>query len=155
MKKTIALIAVVWLMLGMAWAHDAAAEELRPIGQATVNVRRGDLNGRQRPEVHSAIVAWYQNGEDISIYEIDGEWALTAGSEYGTCWVNINYLATEEAGSYTVNANGRLRVRETPGGNTVGWFKPGQTVEVLSIFGTWARTETGWVMSEYLERRND
>ena len=76
---------------------------------------------------------------------------LTEGGEYGTCWVHINYLMTEDAGSYTVVANGRLRVRDTPYGDTIGWLKPGQTIEVLAIFGSWARMENGWVMTEYLE----
>ena len=150
MKRWIVLITSVWLMLGLAWAADA--QELQPIGQATVTVNRGDLNGRKSPDLRSAKVAWFQDGAVINIYELDGEWAMTEGGEYGTCWANINYLITEDAGTYAVTANGRLRVRSTPDGDTVGWLKPGQTVEVLSIFGAWARTENGWVMAEYLER---
>ncbi len=147
-KRYAALLAAVWLMLVLAWAADATEQ---PIAQATVTVRHGDLNGRQSPDVHSPKVAWFPDGDVIDIYEIWGEWALTKGGETGTCWVCIDYLATEDAGTYTVNSNGRLRIRNTPDGNTVGWLKPGQTVEVLSIFGDWARTENGWVMAEYLK----
>ena len=154
MKCFLVLLAAVWLMLGLALLHTATAAE-QPIGQATVSVTRGDLNGRQSPDVHSAKVAWYQDGETISIYEVSGEWALTDGSEAGTCWVSIHYLTTEDAGAYTVTSNGRLRVRNTPDGDTIGWLKPGQTIDVLAIFGGWARTESGWVMAEYLERRDD
>lgn len=146
MKRYIAIIAAVWLMLALAWAADAAT-------QATVTVSHGDLNGRRDPDIHSPKVAWYQDGEVIAIYDIDGQWALTDGSEAGTCWVCIDYLVTEDAGTYIVTANGRLRVRSTPDGDTVGWLRPMQAVEVLSIFGDWARTEAGWVMAEYLERR--
>ena len=151
MKRHLTLIIAAWLMLSMAWAADSIAQELQPIGQATVSVRHGDLNGRQSPDVHSPKVAWFQDGEIISIYEIQCEWALTEGGEYGTCWVHINYLLTEEQGQYTVTANGRVRLRITPDGDAIGWLKPGQTIEVLAIFSEWARTENGWVMAEYLE----
>ena len=149
MKRWLILLTAVWLMLALAWAADA--QERQTIGQATVTVRNGDLNGRQSPDIHSPKIAWFPDGETISIYEVNGDWALTDGSEYGTCWVNINYLLTEDAGAYTVTANGRLRVRSTPDGTTIGWLKPGQTVDVLSIFGGWARTDNGWVMAEFLQ----
>ncbi|HPJ03347.1 MAG TPA: hypothetical protein PKU80_10950 [Candidatus Limiplasma sp.] len=151
MKQYLTLIIAAWLMLSLAWAADATAQDMQLIGTATVNVRRGDLNGRKYPDVHSPKVAWFQDGEMISIYEIQCEWVLTEGGEYGTCWVNISYLMTDEAGLYTVTANGRVRLRSTPDGDAIGWLKPGQTVEVLSIFGEWARMEKGWVMAEYLE----
>ena len=148
-KRYAVLLAAVWLMLTLAWVADAS--EPQPIAQATVTVTRGDLNGRQRPDIRSPKVAWYKDGEIISIYEISGEWALTDGSEYGTCWVNINYLTTDNAGTYVVNSNGRLRIRNTPNGDTIGWLKPGQTINVLAIFGGWARTDNGWVMAEFLQ----
>ncbi len=151
MKRYLIQLTAIWLMLALVWATDAAAQNLELIGQATVSVRRGDLNGRQSPDVHSPKVAWFQDGEIISIYEVQGDWALTVGGEYGTCWVCIDYLMTEDAGTYTITANGRVRLRNTPDGDTIGWLKPGQVVEVLSIFGDWARTENGWVMAEYLE----
>lgn len=142
-------------MLALAWAADATAQDPQPIGQATVSVRRGDLNGRERPDIHSPKVARFPDGETISIYEIRGDWALTDGGETGTCWVHADYLTTEDAGSYTVISNGRLRVRSTPDGDTVGWLQPGQSVDMLAIFGGWARTESGWVMAEYLEKRRE
>jgi hypothetical protein len=104
MKRYLALLAAVWLMLALAWAADAS---MQPFAQATVAVRHGDLNGRQSPDVHSAKVAWYQNGDVIAIYEIDGAWALTDGGETGTCWVCIDYLTNDDAGAYTVAGNGR------------------------------------------------
>ncbi len=155
MKRFLFLLAAVWIVLALAWADDATAEEPRPIGRATVSVRHGDLNGRQSPDVHSQKVAWFQNGDVIDVYEIDGEWALTDGGEYGTCWVNIGFLTTEDAGTYTVTANGRVRVRKTPDGDAVGWLRPGQQVDVLCVVGGWARTGKGWVMAEYMERRDD
>lgn len=145
MRRYIAILAAVWLMLGLAWAADA-------VTQATVTVTHDDLNGHPRPDVHSPNTAWFPDGEVIAIYEIDGNWALTDGSEAGTCWVCIDYLTTEDAGEYTVTGNGRVRIRDTPDGSTAGWLKLGQVVDVYGVFDGWARVDGGWVMIEYLER---
>ena len=68
MKRWLILLIAVWLMIALAWAADATAQELQPIGQATVSVIRGDLNGRLGPDIHSQIMAWFQDGDVIDIY---------------------------------------------------------------------------------------
>ena len=151
MKRFLAVLTVVWLMLGIAWAHDAAAD-------TTMYVHVSDdshLNGRHSPTRDSAIEMRLHAGDAVTVCGIDGGWAKIKGGEAGTCWVSIHYLVTADAGDYTVTSNGRLRVRSTPDGSTIGWLKPGQRVDVLAIFGGWARTDIGWMMAEYLERRDD
>lgn len=54
-------------------------------------------------------------------------------------YVSVRYFEIEEDRNYTVTANGRVRLRKTPGGEAAGFIKPGETVRVRA----WRRAEDG------------
>jgi hypothetical protein len=152
-KVLLIVTLLVWLSLASAFCHDAFAEEL-PIAQAVVVVTNGDLNGRSLPSLEGLKVAWFQNGSVIDLYELEGDWAKTIGGEAYFCWVNVRYLITADAGQYTIDASGRVWIRSKPSTSSkrCGSLKSGAVVGVFGIFGEWAFTEKGWVMTKFLRK---
>ena len=154
MKRFLAVLTVVWLMLGIAWAHDAAAD-------TTMYVHVSDdsyLNGRRSPTRDSAIEMRLHAGDAVTVCGMDGGWAPIKGGEAGTCWCSVAYLADyppgETAPLYTVSSDGRVRVRRSPNGETLRYVRNGNTVEVRFIADGWAYIGNGYIMTEFLERSN-
>ena len=54
-------------------------------------------------------------------------------------YVSVRYFEIEESRDYTVSANGRVRVRKSPGGEACGFVQPGDTVRVRA----WQRASDG------------
>lgn len=153
MKRWIALLVALWMMLMLAWVTDAAAEEGCVM---YVQVREGTLlNGRREPNLDSAILMRMERGFEVYVLRVKNGWAEIVGGEAGTCWCAVEYLADyppgENAPQYTVVSSGRVRVRQTPDGKAVGYVQPGDTVEVRFMIDGWAYIGSGYVMAEFLE----
>jgi len=75
-------------------------------------------------------------------------------------YVSVRYFEIPVDKEYTVEANGRVRVRQSPGGEATGFVKPGRTVHVIAwryaADGTkWAKCTGGsYVSAEYLKPVN-
>ena len=155
MKHYLTIFAALVLLLGIAWAHDATADTTM-----YVHVRDGTyLNGRHDPAKDSAVEMRLYRGDAVTVIAVNGNWAKIEGSEAGTCWCSIAYLADyppgETAQLCTVSSDGRVRVRRSPNGETLRYVCDGDTVEVRFAVDGWAYLGDGYVMTEFLERRED
>ena len=152
MKRYLVILTAIWLMLALAWVADAET--------MYVHVRDGTyLNGRRDPNMQSPILMTMGRGDDVEVTSVNNGWAEILGGEAGSCWCCVDYLADyspdESAALYTVVSNGRVRVRQSPDGKAVGYARNGDTVTVRFILDGWAYIGEGYVMAEYLERRED
>jgi len=155
MKRYFTVLAAIVLMLGIACVHDATAD-------TTMYVHVSDdshLNGRRSPTRDSAIEMRLHAGDAVTVCGMDGGWAQIKGGEAGTCWCSVAYLADyppgETAQLCTVSSDGRVRVRRSPNGETLRYVCDGDTVEVRFAVDGWAYLGDGYVMTEFLERRED
>lgn len=148
------LIALVIVLAVLVAIKGSLAEE-QPT-QMYVAVSAGSwLNGRYAPDQHSSVEARFQSGDTVDVYEVSGDWARVAGGESGTVWCDIRYLSATAPGGQpetcTVQADGRVRVRETPDGALVRWLNDGDTVTVQCHIDGWAYIGDGYVQDQYLE----
>ncbi len=122
-----------------------------------VCVREGStLNARAEP-VDGRVEMRLERGDEIDCVRIADGWAevLVGGTE--RLYVAAEYLSSappEAPAQYTVTANGRVRVRKEPGGETAAWVHPGDAVTVYAWredgAGNWARVDGGYIMADYL-----
>jgi hypothetical protein len=155
MKRLTAMLFATWLILGLAFLHDAAAEEGCVM---YVHVRDGSfLNGRREPNLQSPILMTMERGFEAHVIGVKNGWAEIEGGEAGTAWCCVDYLADyrpgEDAPLYTVVSDGRVRVRQSPDGKTVDYVWDGDTVKVRFVIDGWAYIGRGYVMAEFLEER--
>ena len=156
MKRFLILVAVAWIMVVMAWASKALAAADTTV--MYVHVREGTmLNGRREPSVDSPIVMRMERGFAVDVLSVKNGWARIIGSESGTCWCSVDYLASYHPDGKpvygTVVSNGRVRIRQSPDGETVGYVRNGDQVEVRFRIDGWAYIGSGYVMTEFLEKR--
>lgn len=144
----------LWLlMLAMALVCASAAAEtltcIVPDGQY-VNVRN---------QASSQAAAWgiLHHGDTIETNPSEitrGFFKLTF--EGRTAYVSVRYFEIAEGTDFVVEANGRVRVRKSPGGEATGFVKPGDRVHVMAWRyagdGTkWAKCTGGtYVSAQYL-----
>lgn len=116
------------------------------------------VNVRNRPSSAAATWGILHTGDTIEAdpAEItDGFFKTDFGGH--TAYVSVRYFEIPEDGDFTVEANGRVRVRQSPGGEATGFVKPGKTVHVLAWRyaadgSKWARCTGGsYVSAEYLK----
>lgn len=100
-----------------------------------------------------------ENGTETETEEAETE---EIEIEEATVEVSINSFSDDVLGdgrldgpvmevvTYIVTTN--LNIRDEPDGEVIGKYDQGTQVIVLENSGEWARTEAGWVSSEYLER---
>jgi hypothetical protein len=143
------------MALLFAGLHDAVAEEGCVM---YVHVREGSfLNGRREPNLDSPIMMKMERGFEAHVIGVKNGWAEIEGGEAGTAWCCVDYLADyrpgEDAPLYTVVSVGRVRVRQSPDGEAVGYVRDGDTVEVRFVIGGWAYIGSGYVMAEFLEEQ--
>ncbi|MBQ2991657.1 MAG: hypothetical protein IJD60_10285 [Clostridia bacterium] len=73
-----------------------------------------------------------------------------------TAYVSVKFYEIAEDRDYRVEANGRVRVRKSPGGAAAGFIKPGRTVHVTAWRyaadgSRWAQYTGGkYISAEYL-----
>lgn len=151
MKHKIRLIPVsVMLMLALAGA--AAGETLECIvadGQY-VNVRnRASSSAATWGVLHAGDVI------DVNPAEIQNGFFKTTYKEH-TAYVSVKFFETAVEQDYIVQANGRVRMRKSPGGSADGFIQPGKRVHVIAWrYGAdgsrWARCAGGsYISASYL-----
>ena len=92
------------------------------------------VNVRNRPEKAAATWGILHTGDTIEAdpAEItDGFFKTTFGGHIA--YVSVRYFEIPVDKDYTVEANGRVRVRKSPGGEATGFVKPGTPVHVLAF----------------------
>lgn len=160
MKRFILLMAMLVLLPYCVRAEPVSVAEVWPPCYMTVAL--GDhqlLNVRKQPEKSASAWGTLRGGEDVYVTAIDGAWATV---DYGkeTGYVQLRYVEITANTACTVTSNGRVRLRERPGGKLCGFLQDGQTVMALAWQfddenALWARTATGYVMAEYLDVAED
>lgn len=121
--------------------------------ETTVYCTGSSVRFRLAP-VDGEVLAHLSLGDELTLLETAQGWAkvLWAGDQG---WVSLDYLSQDKPGEAprpaTVAANGRVRLRDNPDGQTVGWLQNGEKVSVYGLLEGWARVEQGWVKKEYLE----
>ena len=129
-----------------AFLHDATADTMY------CTVSSGYLNGRLTPGgvEHTR----YFNGDTLEVVEIADGWAKVEGGEAEYVYCAVSYLSTMPPGEPIQQfkvTGGRVRLRETPGGEFVRWIEKGKTVDGVIVFDGWVYTGQGWIDKEYLQ----
>jgi hypothetical protein len=104
------------------------------------------LNIRMGPSTTYPKVGYYYKGNQVSIYEVYGDWGKT---EKG--WICLLYTSKIQ-GTYKV-ITPFLNIREIPtiDSKVVGWLKLGDLVGETARTGTWINIGRGWASSKYLK----
>ena len=149
-----ALLMAVCLLIGMTVEGLAEGR--------TYYVAVGELNVRRRPTTESSIVCTRIRGD---LVEATGK-AAKGGWVEVCCdplvgWVQYTMLSLEEPTNQAgvIAANGRVRLRDAPGGALIKWLQPGTDVTLLAVLehkgAQWYRVKLGdtkgWVQGEYLQ----
>ena len=108
-----------------------------------------------RNQASSSAATWgiLHNGDTIEAAPgeiINGFFKTTF--EGRIAYVSVRYFEVPVGKDYTVEANGRVRMRKSPGGDAVGFIKPGEKVHVKAWRyagngGKWARCSGGKYIS--------
>ena len=144
----------------------------------TMSKKYKDLTMRERgiQGVRGGMLVFKQSGEDVhhvGLATTEGT-VIHASSAKGSVvetklttsdgWnlmATHRYISTKEAdagkmsaGTYTVCAQGGLRMRKTPGGKYMQMIPDGARIEIERISGEWGKTTwrgyAGWVSMEYV-----
>ena len=118
----------------------------------------GGLNLRWEPNKRSRVEAVAEQGEELEVTALDGQWATVQwGAD--TLYCSISYLSQQEPsqtnGQGKIASNGRVALRDMPGGKRVGWMHNGDKVSISGVVDGWCRTEKGYVAQEYVEMEED
>lgn len=118
------------------------------------------LNAREQPTRDSAVATRVHDGDAVNVYEIKDGWARTDLGESASAWICVfynnhlllsNFKTDEECPVYKVSAPGRVRVRNSPDGDKVGWVYPNDLVTALCEFDGWVFNGKGWIDKDYLK----
>lgn len=107
----------------------------------TCTVAKGQyVNVRRQPSTSAATWGVMRTGETIEAdpSQICNGFFKTTFMEH-EAYVSVHYFEIPVGANYAVSANGRVRMRETPGGKTWGFIQPGETVRVRA----WRYAEDG------------
>lgn len=113
---------------------------------------------RTRPSLGASVIGRVFDGQQLTAdaYTENGWYhIIDLPLEVSDGWVCMNYLADEapvDCGGalWTVEANGRVAVRDGMGGERKKWLQPGAEVEVHLLAGEWAVTSEGFIRVKYL-----
>ena len=124
--KFLCALALAWLALSFPSA--VMAETLTcivPDGQY--------VNVRNQASSSAAIWGVMHNGDEIHTdpREIENGFFKTT-FEGRAAYVSVRFFEIAEDRTFTVDANGRVRVRKSPGGAAAGFIQPGKTVHVTA-----------------------
>lgn len=156
MKKWILIVLVVLTLLSMANAEGYTAY----VQTADDDV----LNIRLHNWVGSEVIGRVRNGWDVKVLSVtDNGWAYVETNceiKYG--YIKLEYLTTrpDDGGKWRNNSDGRVRIRETMGGDLARWLGKGKTVNVICWMKDdsghdWAYTKHGWIDGDYLEKEDN
>ena len=116
------------------------------------------VNVRNRASSTAATWGILHNGDTIEAKPgeiINGYFKTTF--EDRIAYVSVRFFEMPVGKDYTVAANGRVRVRKSPGGDASGFVQPGDEVHVYawryaSNGSKWARCKDGkYISADYLE----
>lgn len=132
----------------LAFTPGACAEQL------TCIVREGQyVNVRNQASASAATWGILHTGDviDTNPAEIKNGFFKTSYKEHDA-YVSVKYFEIAVGEDYTVEANGRVRMRKTPAGSTSGFIQPGKRVHVIAWrYGEdgskWARCTGGSYIS--------
>ena len=150
--RTLALLimALMLLIFGAVSAHAATFTCIVADGQY-VNVRnRASSTAATWGILHHGDTIEAKPGEIVNGY-------FKTMFEDRIAYVSVRFFETPVGKDYEVIANGRVRMRKAPAGDTSGFIQPGETVHVqawryASNGSKWARCKGGkYVAAEYLE----
>ena len=121
----------------------------------TMYVTASQLNVRAEPSLKADVEFRFDRGDGLEVVAIEGEWAqITIAGD--TLYAALEYLSDvppmTESKAYEVTGNGRVRVRNKPGGaKVVRWLQPGDVVEVIGWRQGFAAVSDGFVDGQYLK----
>ncbi len=148
MLKILAVICTANLMFTVlpTASYDVYAAETK-----TVTLQSGYLNVRSEPSLQGSIVAKLDNGQQVSVASVTGDWSqVTVNGQ--TAYVMSQYLTGSAADAVTamnttgtVTSTTQLRVRTGPSTahSVVGWVDGGSTVAITG------QASTGWYRISY------
>ena len=153
MKKVVAFILMVIMLFSTAYAE-------------TYYCFADEVNLRRTPSTEYSRLGYLVFGDEIDIDYIKGDWAYS--STYMTeelgCWVSLSWLSLYEPervdNEEYVVIDRRVNVRKTPNGKQIKRVGRGH-VMVVDLFIAdsegvwWARTNEGWIMYDFLEKKED
>lgn len=154
MKQAFALLILV---IGLAAALDALAVTE---GQ-TLYVAVTEARIRAEPSMEAETRDYaYRNDEALATGRTSGEW-LEVCREPVVGWMHYSVLSLDAPGDSatgTIIGDGRVRLRDAPGGNPMDWVHPGDVATIYQAAdhagGIWYRVTcnglTGWVSGDYL-----
>lgn len=150
-KRVLALTALL-----LSTTLMASAESMKctvPEGQY-VNVRK---------QASSKAASWGKLHRDdvVEVDSVDKGWIKFEYNGH-IAYVKSKYFEEVDGATYVVVSNGRVRLRESPNGNRVGWVNSGEEYTVLSwsygsdnkLWGKLQGTGGGYVSIDYLQKVN-
>lgn len=143
------LLAALFLCGGLRCARAETLTCVVPNGQY-VNVRNQASQGAATWGVLHA-----GDTIDASPNEIVNGYFKTTYKER-TAYVSVKYFEIAVGENYVVDANGRVRLRQSPGGSAAGFIQPGERVHVMAWRyagdgSKWAKCAGGqYISAEYL-----
>ena len=137
------------VFLGLFLLSSSACAE-----QLTCIVREGQyVNVRNQASSRAAAWGVLHTGDviDTNPAEIKNGFFKTSFKDHDA-YVSVRYFETAVGEDYTVSANGRVRMRQSPAGSTSGFIQPGKRVHVIAWrYGEdgskWARCTGGSYIS--------
>ena len=154
MRKALRIICgIIVLVCMVVFSTLAAGETLTCIVKETQYV-----NIRSRASDKATMLGKLHNGDTIEPVNVENGFIEFVWNQK-QAFVSVKYfeIQLDAPTDYIVTANGRVRLRETPGGDPVGWIQPDTVVTVrgwrYSADGTlWAKVSgPQYIMAEYLD----
>ena len=146
------IFAAVFFLALCLFSHGAPAETLECI------VREGQyVNVRNQPSSGAATWGVLHAGDliDVNPAEIQNGFFKTTYKDH-TAYVSVKYFEIAVEQDFVIEANGRVRMRKSPGGSASGFIQPGTRVHVIAwrydhSGVKWARCAGGrYISADYL-----
>lgn len=156
------LILAMLVLLALHVAVMPAEAEEGTYYYVAISASTSHLNVRSEPSTDSSVVATRIRGDMVyATGDASGAW-VEVRIEPVVGWVQLTMLSLEEPYDDVrgvIAADGRVSLRESPGGERIRWVQPGQEVAVMAVLECdgerWYRVrcgeERGWVLGECLE----
>ncbi len=153
MKRWIAILLMLVLIsvLVMGLLSAAKAETM----VCTLDARHY-VNVRTSPSTDAATYGrTVHGGDEIEILSVGEDGWLTIDYNGVNAYVQAKFFESAVNANYTVEANGRVRWRSSPGGKVGGYYQPGEVVTVdATCYGSkgvkWARIGERYVDMAFL-----
>ena len=152
----VATLLLTLLLLIPIGAFAVDEEGLRPPSYMMVALPDTQLlNVRKQAKKDASAWGTQRGGTQLYVTELDGAWAtVDFDGEMG--YVLVAYLEITADVDCTVVSDGRVRIREKPGGKVVGFLHDSDIAHIKawrynSEGALWARLSSGYVLASYLE----